>query len=64
MRARPQIRDILVAQKLKHWSLIAKFPFVDRNCPTARARRNFWRLLKKHPQIAAKLGMTLGSVYI
>ena len=49
MRARPQIRDILVAQKLKHWSLVAKFPFVDRNCSTARARRNYWRLFAKHP---------------
>lgn len=31
--------------------------------PSARAHRNFWRL-KKYPQIAAKLGMTLASVYI
>jgi hypothetical protein len=64
MRARPEIRDILVAKKLRRWLLIAHHPFVDRSCPPSRARRNFWRLLKKHPQIAAKLGMTIASVYI
>ena len=64
MHARPQIRDILVAKKLRRWSLIAKFRTIDPTCPPVRARRNFWRLLKKHPQIAAKLGMTIGSVYI
>jgi len=33
MRARPEIRQLLIAQKLKHWSLIAKFPFVDSSLP-------------------------------
>jgi hypothetical protein len=64
MRARPEIRDILVARALRRWALISKFPFVDKNCPPARARRNFWRLLKKHPAVGAKLGLTIGSVYI
>ena len=64
MRARPQIRDVLVAKKLKRWLLIAQHPFVDRSCPPSRARRNYWRLFAKHPQIAAKLGMTIASVYI
>ena len=63
MRARSELVEILVAQKLKHWSLIAKFPFVDKNCPPARARRNFWRLLKKHPSVGKKLGLTVASVY-
>jgi putative SOS response-associated peptidase YedK len=39
MHARPQIRDILIAQKLRRWSLIAQHPFVDLTCPPARARR-------------------------
>jgi hypothetical protein len=64
MRARPEICQILIAKKLKHWSLIAKFPFVDKSCPPARARRNFWRLLQTHPAVGKKLGMTIGSVYI
>ena len=63
MRARPQIRDILVAKKLQRWSLIAKFPFVDRSCPPARARRNFWRLFAKHRDLANRLGLSITSVY-
>jgi len=64
MHARPQIRDILIAKKLRRWLLIAQHPFVDRSCAPSRARRNYWRLFARHPQIAAKLGMTIGSVYI
>jgi hypothetical protein len=63
MRARPEIRQVLIAQKLRRWLLIAKFPFVDKNCPPSRARRNFWRLLQKHPAVGEKLGMTIASVY-
>jgi hypothetical protein len=64
MHARPEIRQILIAKKLKRWSLIAKFPIIDPACPPSRARRNYWRLFAKYPQIAARLGMTIGSVYI
>jgi hypothetical protein len=64
MHARPQIRDILIAKKLRRWLLIAQHPFVDRSCTPQRARRNYQRLFAKHPQIAAKLGMTIASVYI
>jgi hypothetical protein len=63
MRARPEIRDLLVARKLRRWSLISKFPIIDPTCPPSRARRNFWRLLKKHPGVGRKLGLTIASVY-
>jgi hypothetical protein len=63
MRARPEIREILIGKKLRHWQLIALHPFVDRSCPPSRARRNFWRLAAKYPQIAARLGLKAGSVY-
>ena len=63
MRARPEIRQILIAKKLKRWLLIAQHPFVDYSCPPARARRNFWRLLQKHPAVGAKLGLSIASVY-
>lgn len=32
MHARPQIREILIAKKLRRWLLIAKYPFMDRSC--------------------------------
>ena len=63
MRARPEIRQVLISQKLKHWSLVAKFPFVDPTCSPSRARRNFTRLLQKHPAVGKKLGLTIASVY-
>jgi hypothetical protein len=63
MRARPQIRDVLVAKKLRRWLLIAHHPFVDRSCPPSRARRNYWRLLAKHSELANRLGLSITSVY-
>jgi hypothetical protein len=63
MRARPEIRDILVAKALRRWLLIAHHPFVDRSCPPARARRNYWRLFAKHSELANRLGLSITSVY-
>jgi hypothetical protein len=63
MHARPQVRDILVAMKLRRWVLLARHPFIDKNCKPSRARRNYWRLFAKYPQIAAQLGLSIISVY-
>jgi hypothetical protein len=58
-----QIRDILVAKKLKRWLLVARYPFVDRTCPPSKARRNYWRLFAKHSELATRLGLSITSVY-
>jgi hypothetical protein len=63
MHARPEIREILVAKKLRRWLLIAKYNFVDPTCPPARARRNYWRLCAKYPEIAVRLKLNVASVY-
>lgn len=63
MHARPEIREILIAGKLKRWALIGQHPFVDPTCSPSRARRNFARLLGRHPETARRLGMTLLSAY-
>jgi len=63
MNARPQIRDILVAKKLRRWLLVSKFLFVDPTCPPARARRNYQRLFAKHSELAKRLGLSIISVY-
>jgi len=63
MHARPEIREILIARKLRRWLLIARNPAVYPACAPARARRNFWRLVVKYPQIAATLGLSATSVY-
>lgn len=57
MRARKQVRDILVARKMLRWCNVARYPQLDPNCPPGRARKNFWYLWRKYPEIAAKLGL-------
>jgi len=63
MHARPQIREHLLAAKMKRWAMIARCPLIDPSCPPARARRNFWRLCASHPDIMAKLQMNMLSVF-
>lgn len=58
MHARPQVREILIRKKMQRWLLIAKHPFVDRSCPTARARKNYQRLCAKYPEIMRQIGLT------
>jgi hypothetical protein len=63
MRARPEIRDILIAHKLRYWSLRAQYPTAFPNCSTSRARRNFLRLLARHPETARRLKLDVRSAY-
>jgi hypothetical protein len=63
MQARPTLRALLIRRKLLRWRDIARCPLLDRKCPPARARRNFWRSIKKYPEIAAELGLSEISVY-
>jgi hypothetical protein len=64
MHARPEIRQVLIIKKLKRWLLIVQHPSVDRTCPPSLARRNYWRLLAKYPEIGALLELNIGSVYL
>jgi hypothetical protein len=63
MHARPQVREILISKKLRRWLLIAKYPFVDKACSSARARKNYQRLCSRYPQIMAKLGLNQWSAF-
>jgi hypothetical protein len=63
MNARPQVRQILVAQKMMRWCRIAKYPSVDRSCPPARARKNYSRLCAKYPEIMTRIGLHQFSAY-
>lgn len=63
MRARPEVRDILIALKLRYWSLRARYPSAYPNCSPSRARRNFLRLLARHPEIARRLNLHLRDAY-
>ena len=63
MHARPEVREILIAGKLKRWAMIGRHPSAYPNCSPSRARRNFARLYARNPEIARKIGMSPLSAY-
>lgn len=63
MNARKQIRQLLIEKKMRHWQAVARCPLLDLKCPPARARKNFWHLCNRYPEIKVKLGFTELSVY-
>jgi hypothetical protein len=63
MNGRKPIREALIRQKILHWRNAARSPNFYKNISPSRARKNFWRLIGRYPEIAAKLGLHLGSVY-
>jgi hypothetical protein len=63
MRAKPQLREHLLATKMKKWAIIGRCPAAYTNCSPARARRNFSRLMSRYPELARRLGMTAISAY-
>ena len=58
MNARKEIRDHLLAARMKAWLDIARCPIMNTKVPTWKARKNFWSLCRRHPEIAARLGYT------
>jgi hypothetical protein len=63
MHARPQDKEILLAHKLQKWARIARYEYVEPNYPRAKARKNYWRLYHRYPEIAARIGLHEWSVY-
>jgi hypothetical protein len=63
MHARPEVKLILVAKRMKRWYSIVRCPRIDLKCPPARARRNCLRLMAKYPEIAETLKLTVVSLY-
>ena len=63
MNARKEIRDHLLASRMKHWLQIARCPLVNLRCPTWRARKNYWALQRRYPELAKQLGLTETSVF-
>jgi hypothetical protein len=63
MNARPQVREILIAKKMKHWWVVVKCRLIDPACPTSRARKNYQRLCARYPQIMQRLGLDEFSAF-
>lgn len=58
MNAGKEIRDHIIAARMQYWLDIARTPILNRRCPTWRARKNYWALVRKYQQIAARLAYT------
>jgi hypothetical protein len=63
MRAKPQLREHLLATKLKRWASIGRCPAAYPNCSPSKARKNYSRLLSRYPELARRLGLTAVSAY-
>jgi hypothetical protein len=63
MHARKPVRNILIARKMRRWCDVARCPALDPRCPPGRARKNFWHLWRRYPEIAAALGLKEMSVF-
>ncbi|MGD1215845.1 MAG: hypothetical protein ABR861_12755 [Terriglobales bacterium] len=63
MNARKEIREHLIAARMKYWLNVARMPLMNTKCPTWRARKNFWALQKRYPDLAKRLGFTEASVF-
>jgi hypothetical protein len=57
MNARPQVRELLIGKKIRHWLVIAKHPAVYPHCATWRARKNYLRLCAKYPETMQRLSL-------
>jgi hypothetical protein len=63
MHARPELKQILIGQKLLKWASIGRNLSAYPNCSAARARRNYARLFARHEEVARRLGLTTISAY-
>ena len=58
MHARDENRPYLIAARMKRWLEIVRTPLLDLRCPAWKARRNYLKLVRRYPEIAAALGYT------
>jgi hypothetical protein len=62
MRARPEVRDGLIAFKIGRWKTIALNPSAFGGYSVTQARKNYWRLCSQYPEIMNRLGLSATSV--
>jgi hypothetical protein len=60
MNARPEVKRVLIEKRMRHWLSVARY-YPNRN--PAQARRNFIRLVNRHPELARELGLSVVCAY-
>ena len=58
MHARPKVRDVILANKMRRWLGIVRQPFLSRRHTTSQARRNYLKLVRTHEALAAAHNLT------
>jgi hypothetical protein len=53
MNASPEVKDVLLVNKMNRWLSIIQNPCLSRNHTTTEARRNFLKLVRRHKLLAA-----------
>jgi hypothetical protein len=62
MNARKIVRDAINRKKLLHWKTVALNPSHYGDIPASRAKKNYWRLCSRYPEIMMQLRLNEGSV--
>jgi len=63
VNAKPDIRDALLVQRMKHWLLRAKYGPIG-NCPKGRGKKNYLFLVRKHKALAQQNHFRESDVYL
>jgi hypothetical protein len=63
MNARLPVKQILIAQKLRRWSMICRCGYIEPSFPRPQARKNYWRLFHRYREVAEKIGLHEWSVF-
>ena len=64
MNARSAVRDAIIRKKILHWKAVAlNASYYKDVCTPSQARKNYWRLCSRYPEIMLKLNLHEGSVY-
>lgn len=63
MHARPELREHLLATKMRKWAMIGRHPNAFPNCSASRARRNYARLYARNETLARSLNLDPLSAY-
>jgi hypothetical protein len=63
MNARPEVRRILLEKRMRKWLNLARYHRYYPNSNPVQARRNFIRLVERHPALATELGFSVVTAY-
>ena len=63
MNARLPVKEILIARKLRRWSMICRCEYIEPSFSRPQARKNYRRLFHRYREIATRIGLHEWSVY-